>query len=110
MLLELFLKLNGTLNNIDHWESDSNKSVTVILARIILRSDSVSWNSTTKLYNNALEAMALARITNGDRIIIVDMANALSYPDDLVPRWYTPNPRQDMKRWQTSGTMLWLTI
>ena len=77
-------EVEGILNNIDQWEFNYNKSVTVILARIILRSDSVIWNTTTKVYNDELEAMALVRIASGDRLIIVDMENALIYPDDLV--------------------------
>jgi uncharacterized repeat protein (TIGR02543 family) len=77
-------EVRGILDNIDQWESFSGESVTVVLARIILRSDSASLNTTTKAYDDALETMALARIASGDRIIIVDMENALRYPDDLI--------------------------
>ena len=70
-------EVEGILDNIDDWESDSSKNVTVILARIILRSDSPSWNTTTKAYNDELEAMALVRIASGDRLIIVDMELSL---------------------------------
>ena len=43
----------------------------------------MSWNATTKIFDDALETMALARIAAGDHIIVVDMENALSYPVDL---------------------------
>ncbi len=78
-------EVGGILDNIDQWGSDNGRTVTVILARIILRSDNTGWNATTKTYDNALEAMASARIASGDHIIMVDMENALNYsnPSDL---------------------------
>lgn len=72
------------LNQIDLFENDYNKSVTVILARIILLTDDPTLNETTKEFNNAVVAMAQARIANGDDIIVVDMENALTYPDDMM--------------------------
>jgi uncharacterized repeat protein (TIGR02543 family) len=84
-------EVGGLLDKIDLWESVYGQSVTVVLARIILRSDSISLNTTTKAYDDALEAMALTRIASGDQIIIVDMENALSYPNDLVPDGIHPN-------------------
>jgi hypothetical protein len=78
-------EVEAILDNIDSYESDYSRDITVFLARIILRSDSYENNETTKDFNNAVEAMAQARIDNaGDDIIIVDMENALSYPDDLI--------------------------
>ena len=77
-------EVEGILDNIDDWELDNGESVTVILARIILRSDNSGWNQTTIQYNDDLEDMALERIANGDQIILVDMASALTYPADLV--------------------------
>jgi hypothetical protein len=49
------------------------------------------WNSSTKDYNDALEVMALGRISNGDYVFIVNMAEALSYPSDLVEDKKHPN-------------------
>jgi len=52
----------------------------VVLAKIINRQ---TYSSTTSQYNANLEQMALDRISLGDNIVIVDMENALNYPDDL---------------------------
>jgi lysophospholipase L1-like esterase len=88
-------EVNDTLNNIDHWESDNGKYVTVILARIILRGTngdpSGNLNATTKLFDDALQTLALSRIAKGDRIVVVDMENALSYSTDLVSDGIHPN-------------------
>jgi len=77
-------EVEGILNSIDQYEIDHNENVTVILARIILRTDNGAKNETTKAFNNEVEDMARARIANGDDIIIVDMENALTYPDDMA--------------------------
>jgi len=77
-------EIKGILDNIDLWESVSGESVTVFLARIILRSDNVSLNTKTIEFDDALEAMASNRTASGDNITIVDMEHALNYPDDLV--------------------------
>ena len=77
-------KVEGILDNIDQWGSNNGRNVTVVIARIILRSDSVSWNTTTKSYNDALQAMVSTRIANGHRLIMVDMEHALTYPTDLI--------------------------
>jgi len=77
-------EVNEILDNIDLYEDDYNKDITVFLARIILRTDDVAKNETTKAFNDALEDMALDRIADGDDIIIVDMENALTYPDDMA--------------------------
>jgi len=80
----------GILDNIDQWQSDYGETVTVILARIILTTNETLNNAITT-YNNALETMASTRITNGDRIITVDMQNALSYPSELSDEFH-PTP------------------
>jgi len=72
-------EVNDILNEIDEYSQD----ITVVLAaRIILRNDTK--NPQTIAFNDAVEAMAAERITNGDDIIIVDMEDALTYPDDLA--------------------------
>jgi lysophospholipase L1-like esterase len=76
-------EVEGILDEIDRYEINYNQSVTVLLARIILRTDNLVLNETTKDFNNAVVVMAQTRIANGDDIIIVDMENALTYPDDM---------------------------
>jgi len=65
------------LDEIDLYESTSGQKVWVILARIINRMDYVCFqSSTTTTFNDNVEAMAQARISdpfNPDRIVIVDM-------------------------------------
>jgi lysophospholipase L1-like esterase/ribosomal protein S28E/S33 len=77
----------GILDNIDQWQTGYGEKVTVILSRIILTTNE-TLNAAVTMYNNALEAMVSTRITNGDRIIIVDMENALSYPSDLSDEFH----------------------
>jgi lysophospholipase L1-like esterase len=81
----------ATLDNINQWESDHSQSVTVILARIILRCDNPSWNATTKVYNNLLQTMAQTRIASGDKIVIVNMETALNYSTDMTSDGVHPN-------------------
>ena len=81
----------GILDEIDRYSED----VTVILARIILRNDDNETlrdlkNENTTAYNDAVEAMAQTRIAGGDKIIVVDMENALDYPGDMADQ-YHPN-------------------
>jgi uncharacterized repeat protein (TIGR02543 family) len=76
-------EVNSTLNNIDQWANDNGRTVTIILAQIILCSINAGWNTTTKLYNDELQQMAEAR--SADHIIVVDMENALNYATDLSP-------------------------
>ena len=69
------------LSEIDR--ADSN--ITVLLALIIKRSEANTevTQAQVEQYNALLEEMALKRIANGDKIILVDMENALIYPDDI---------------------------
>jgi len=58
-----------------------NKNITVLLARII---NWKTYNPAVTDFNNAVIAMAQSRIaTKGDKIIIVNEENALTYPDDM---------------------------
>ena len=66
------------LDEIDRYSEDI---IVILAARIIKRNDTK--NPQTIAYNNNVEAMALARIAGGDDIILVDMENALVYPNDL---------------------------
>ena len=69
--------VGGILDEIDRY----NQKVTVILARIVSRTDGKA--DLTTAFNDSVYAIALDRIANGDKIIWVDMESALTYPDDL---------------------------
>ena len=79
--IEDAVTVEAILNNIDQYETDYTTSVKVLLARIILRTD--SRNPETIAFNDAVEAMALLRIAGGDDIVMVDQENALTYPGDM---------------------------
>jgi lysophospholipase L1-like esterase len=64
------------LDEIDRFDP----SIHVVLAKII---NWKTYNPLVTEFNANVEAMALARIASGDKITIVDMENALSYPDDM---------------------------
>jgi hypothetical protein len=74
--------VDDILDKIDAYEA-TNHHVTVLLARIINR---YPYHSATTTFNNAVEANALNRITNGDDIIIVDMEDGagINYSTDMV--------------------------
>lgn len=62
--------VQNILTNIDSWSGGDGERITVLLARIINR---VPYNQTTRDFNDNVEAMATARIADGDKIIMVDM-------------------------------------
>jgi hypothetical protein len=62
--------VESILNEIDQYEAANNTNVIVILARII---NMVPVNATVTQFNDNVETMALNRINNGDKIILVDM-------------------------------------
>ena len=43
-----------------------------------------TFHQPTTDFNIALEIMAQSRISNGDKIVVVDMEPALTYPDDML--------------------------
>jgi len=69
-------EISDILDEIDRYSED----VTVILALIINRQ---TYNLATTEFNNGVNDMALGRIAAGDKIIIVDMENALNYSTDM---------------------------
>jgi lysophospholipase L1-like esterase len=73
-------EIGQILDLIDAWETTHNH-VWVVLARIINRNDSRSGTTTT--LNGLIQALADTRIAAGDKIVVVDMESALSYPGDL---------------------------
>lgn len=74
-------EVDQLLDNIDQFEADYDNPITVLLARIILRADGLT--PATIIFNDSVEALAQERIAAGDKIVMVDMENALIYPDDL---------------------------
>jgi lysophospholipase L1-like esterase len=76
--------VEGILNKIDQFETDNNRGVLVVLARIINRSDPNSAEGVyTTTFNGKLQLMANNRIAGGDKLAVVNMEAALIYPDDL---------------------------
>jgi hypothetical protein len=76
------------LNEVDLYD----ESITVLLARIINRR---TYSATTTEFNNNVEAMARARIVNGDKILIVDMENGAGIDYSQYPpgdMWDTVHP------------------
>jgi hypothetical protein len=69
-------EVSAILDEIDRFD----RRITVILALIINRQ---TYSSVTTQYNNDLVIMAEQRISNGDKIILVDMESALTYPGDM---------------------------
>jgi len=105
---EVVAETQDILDNINQWQSDYEETVTVILARIIL-TDNATLNTAITTYNNDLEGLASARIANGDRIIVVDMQDALSYPSDLIDGFHpTPTGYAKMANvWYDALVSLW---
>ncbi|MGD8914911.1 MAG: exo-alpha-sialidase, partial [Candidatus Thiodiazotropha sp.] len=80
-------EINEILDNIDAWENTSGTDAWVILARIVNRSDTTdSLGQETTILNNKLQSLVDARSAAGDKINVVDMESALSYPDDMDDR------------------------
>jgi VCBS repeat-containing protein len=76
------------LDEIDQWElSAIGNPVTVILAMIV---DQDPINPEVSLFNNNVLAMANDRIAAGDDIIIANIHDALTYPDDMGDQFH-PN-------------------
>ena len=87
--------LERILSEIDRFSTET----TVILARIIKRRSTNTNVSHAQVeeYNEKLEEMAQRRIESGDKIILVDMENALAYPDDISTDTIHPEPSGYLK-------------
>lgn len=77
------VKVAHILDEIDRYD----RNITVILALIVNRRD---YSPATSQFNQDVQAMAMDRISKGDKIVIVDMEHALNYPDDIKD-WTHPN-------------------
>jgi lysophospholipase L1-like esterase len=75
------VEIGQILDRIDAWETTHNQ-VWVVLARIVNRND--SRNGITTTLNGLIQGLADTRIAGGDKIVVVDMESALSYPGDLA--------------------------
>jgi lysophospholipase L1-like esterase len=67
-----------------------NEAITVIVARIIDQNPTNPNYQSVTSFNDNVAAMVQSRITNGDKIVLVDMQSALTYPDDMHD-WLHPN-------------------
>jgi hypothetical protein len=72
--------VENILDEIDRYEADHSTQITVVLARIINRKTPTV---DTTIFNDNIQDLADARIAAGDKIVIVDQENALSYPTDM---------------------------
>ncbi|MFC1975669.1 LamG-like jellyroll fold domain-containing protein [Chloroflexota bacterium] len=86
--------VDDLLDEINQYEADNHKSVTVIVARMIHRLNYSSWGATHS-FNNTTEVVALGNLANGDKIIVVDMENGAGinyaqYPDGDMWDWGHP--------------------
>ncbi|MBD3256842.1 hypothetical protein GF377_00315, partial [candidate division GN15 bacterium] len=70
------------LDSIDLYETNYSRTIQVLVARIVLRADAL--NPTTIAFNNAVDSMVTERAGLGDDVYVVDVENALTYPDDLA--------------------------
>lgn len=77
-------KVASILDEIDRYSRDT----VVVLALIVNRNDDKK--AATSQFNLDVKAMALDRISRGDKIVMVDMEHALIYPDDIKD-WTHPN-------------------
>ncbi|HOW72678.1 MAG TPA: GDSL-type esterase/lipase family protein [Phycisphaerae bacterium] len=78
-------EIGEILDIVDSYETSHGTPITVVLARIINRSNSLdALGLETTAFNASIASMAAARIAAGDRLVVVDHESALSYPGDLV--------------------------
>ena len=83
---EIAAEINDILNNIDTFETENNTHITVVLAQIINRSpDSPAQAlADTASLNTEIANLCTSRAANGDDLVLIDMYNTLTYPDDLA--------------------------
>jgi lysophospholipase L1-like esterase len=84
--------INYILDLVDQYEARAQREVIVFLALIINRKDHAQGYYTTTQWNIFIKNIALNRIANGDKIVIVDMENDAGFlytsadmADDLHP-------------------------
>ncbi len=72
--------IESILNEVDRYEANTGNPVTVVVARIIQQNPI---SDTVTQFNKNLSTLVSSRIQAGDNLRLVDMENALTYPDDL---------------------------
>jgi lysophospholipase L1-like esterase len=83
-------RVSGILDQVDAYEARAHKDVVVFLALIINRrklanGDDAPKTYTTSLWNTTIKAMAQQRISNGDKIVIVDMEHDAGFDYRYIP-------------------------
>ncbi|MBV7327422.1 putative Ig domain-containing protein [Chloroflexi bacterium TSY] len=81
--------LADILDEIDEYETAMGTDIIVVLAEITLRTDGLLNDTITR--NSNVVTMAQARMAAGDKIILVDHANALNYVDDMFDAFHPNN-------------------
>ncbi|MBN2842053.1 MAG: hypothetical protein JXM68_03130, partial [Sedimentisphaerales bacterium] len=85
--VDVAAEVNQILNLIDAYENSHNTPITVVLAQIIDLEHSKATAAQIQVtadYYTAIANLYNTRLANGDRIKLVDMYNALSYPGDMA--------------------------
>lgn len=103
-------KVSLILNRIDEYEARSGREVIVFLALIINRQKPCyagSGCSSTSDFNEVIESMALARIANGDKIVIVDMEHVAGFNYDATDMQDQLHPNEGVG--YPKMAQLWLT-
>ena len=78
-------EIGQILDLVDAYETSNQTPVTVILGRIVNRSNPFDAQGLeTTALNVLIGSMAATRIAAGDRLIVVDHESALTYPNDMV--------------------------
>lgn len=78
-------EIGQILDLIDAYETTHHVSITVVLARIVNRSNPLdALGLQTTSLNASIASMANTRIAAGDRLVVVDQESALSYPGDMA--------------------------
>ncbi|PID59212.1 MAG: hypothetical protein CR986_06965 [Ignavibacteriae bacterium] len=85
---DLVDEVSAILDSIDRFEQENSLTITVLLAQIIQQVDDpatifVNERDSVIAFNLALESMVNSRISNGDKIVLVNQESALNYPTDL---------------------------
>lgn len=75
--VEIRNEVNGILNEIDEYEQSTGRNVWVVLALIVNRATGNALRDETTDLNNRLDLLATSRRNNGDKIVVVDMENAI---------------------------------
>ena len=80
------------LNEIDQWEENNNSEIHVVLAQITsIVPVGGTFDGLVSQLNNKISGLVESRTSNGDKISIVDVQNALDYDTDMDDDNWHPN-------------------